>query len=121
MKNYLLDSSFLIDLINEEKKAIEINEEIKGKELTCTICGYELARYSDKLAEKISEKEMIPFEKYDALEAADIYQDLKEKGKMIASMDILIGAIARNRNYTLVSRDDDFEEIEDLSLLYYEL
>ncbi|MFP4052217.1 MAG: type II toxin-antitoxin system VapC family toxin [Thermoplasmata archaeon] len=120
MKNYLLDSSFLIDLINEKKKAIEINEEIKGRELTCTICGYELARYSDKLAEKISEKEMVPFEKNDALEAAAIYQDLKEKGNMIASMDILIGAIARNRNYTLVSSDEDFKEIDDLQLLFYE-
>ncbi|MFW6111287.1 MAG: hypothetical protein ACOC6H_04545 [Thermoproteota archaeon] len=39
MKRYFLDTSFLIDLINGRKEAIDIHHNIKGKEVTGTVCA----------------------------------------------------------------------------------
>lgn len=121
VKNYLLDSSFIIDLVKGEDKAVQINREIGLKALTSVICFYELARYSEVISDKISEKEVVPFEKSDAMEAADIYRDLRQRGKMIGATDILIGATARSRDCVLVTRDEDFKKIEDLDILFYDI
>lgn len=42
MRKYFLDTSFIMNLINEEDEAIRIHEEIKGNEVTDTPCLYEL-------------------------------------------------------------------------------
>jgi tRNA(fMet)-specific endonuclease VapC len=42
---------------------------------------------------------------------------LRAKGRPIPENDIWIAAIAKQHKLTLVSRDDHFKEIEDLSIL----
>ncbi len=121
MKNYLLDSSFIIDLIKEESKAIEIHNDISKRALTSVICFYELSRYSGIISEKISEKEIVPFEKKDALEAANIYRELEKNERMIGETDIMIGANARARDLVLVTRDNDFKKIDNLEILFYKI
>ncbi len=72
MKRYLLDTSFLIDLMKQHQKAISTHKLIKGKESTSVICAFELSKYSESAALAICKKETIPFDRTDALEAASI-------------------------------------------------
>lgn len=118
MKKYFLDSSFIIDLINEKEEALELHQQIRGKEVTGTINLYELLKFSD-ITKFLLGKELVPLKKEDAIEASRIYRDLKKKGKLIADIDILIGGIVANRSYTLVTRDEDFKKIKDVNLKLY--
>lgn len=120
MRKYFLDTSFIIDLINEEDEAIRIHEEIKGNEVTGTPCLYELMKFSE-IMKPLLEKEVVSLEQEDAFEASRIYRELKSKGKPLADMDILIAGIVANRGYTLVTRDSDFERIEGIDLRLYRL
>jgi predicted nucleic acid-binding protein len=64
----------------------------------------------------------VSFTKKDSILASKIYKKLKEKGKLIGIMDILISSQALNRELTLVSKDTDFlkikEEFTDFKILY---
>ena len=42
-------------------------------------------------------------------EAAKIYKELKNKGRMVGEFDILIAVIARTSNEVLITRDDHFD------------
>ncbi|WP_306305640.1 type II toxin-antitoxin system VapC family toxin [Metallosphaera hakonensis] len=57
----------------------------------------------------------------DSIIASRIYKRLRDKGKLIGSFDILMGAQAINRDMTLVTKDTDFlrikEEHENFKLL----
>lgn len=119
-KRYFLDTSFMIDLINQEKKAIEIHGRIRGMELTGTPCLYELQKFSEGI-ESLSTKEVLSLEEEDASEASRIYRELRREGKLIADIDILIAGIVRRRGLVLVTRDGDFERVRGLDLQLYEL
>lgn len=118
MGKYFLDSSFIIDLINEKEEALKLHQKIKGKEVTGTINLYELLKFSD-ITKLLSGKELIPLKKEDATEASRIHQSLKKRGELIADIDILIGGIVANRGYTLVTRDEDFKKIKNIDLKLY--
>ncbi len=120
MKRHFLDTSFIIDLINQEKKAIEIHGRIRGRELTGTPCLYELLKFSEEV-EPLFRKEILSLEEEDGAEAGRIYRELKSEGKLLADIDILIAGIVRNRGLTLVTRDKDFERIKGIDLHLYEL
>lgn len=120
MKRHFLDTSFIIDLINQEEKAIDIHGRIRGRELTGTPCIYELLKFSQG-AEALFRKEALPLEEEDAAEAGRIYRELKREGNLIADVDILIAGIVRNRGLALVTRDKDFERIKGIDLRLYEL
>jgi len=46
--------------------------------------------------------------------AAEIYADLKRKGKLVEDADILIASVVSFRNFILVSNDTDFNRIQGL-------
>lgn len=119
MKTYFLDTSFLIDLAIAREEALDLHEDIKGKEVTGTVCLYELMKFTEKI-DPLLRKELVPLEGDDAAEASRIYRRLKSEGKLIADLDILIAGMTSNRGYTLVTRDRDFENIGELDLLFYE-
>lgn len=48
--------------------------------------------------------------------AAEIYADLKQRGKLIGDADILIASIVNFRNFILVSDDTDFNRINGLKI-----
>lgn len=119
VKRYLLDTSFLIDLMKKHPEALSIHQLIKGKVSTSMICAYELSKYSESAAKAIFKKETIPFDKNDALEASSIYRRLKADGEMIPEMDIMIAGTAINRRLTLVTRDEHFKRVYKLELEFY--
>jgi len=50
-------------------------------------------------------------------EAAKIYRELRDKGRMIGEFDILIAAIVRFNDETLVTRDGDFKAVRGIKLM----
>jgi tRNA(fMet)-specific endonuclease VapC len=56
---------------------------------------------------------LLPFDS----EAAQIFSDLRKSGVRIGTMDLRIGAIARSRGFTVLTRNIvDFERIPGLSI-----
>ena len=119
MKSYLLDTSFLIDLMKQHPGALSIHDQIKGKERTSIICAYELAKYSEEAAQVILKKDTVPFEKSDALEAAKIFRKLRGIGKMIPELDIMIAGTAVSRGLILITRDKHYKRVDGLNLEFY--
>jgi tRNA(fMet)-specific endonuclease VapC len=76
----------------------------------------------DEILDFLSSFKIVSFTKKDSILASKIYKKLKEKGKLIGIMDILISSQALNRELTLVSKDTDFlkikEEFTDFKILY---
>ncbi len=50
-------------------------------------------------------------------EASKIYKELRERGRMIGEFDMLIGAIARFHDETVVTRDEDFKSIRGIKIV----
>lgn len=121
-KSYLLDTSFLIDLVNREDSALDVHEKIRGTEVTATVCVYELSKFSRfDPNERFGGKEVLDFTVDDAAEAGKVYRETSADGKRLSEMDALIAGTARNRDLTLVTRDADFERVDDLDLKLYGL
>jgi len=112
----------MIDLIKGRKEVLEIHERIKGKEVTGSICVYELSKFAEKNPEPLfKDKEVIPLSLRDAETAGEIYQQLSIKGEAVGEIDTIIAGIVKNRDLVLVSRDQDFKRISDIQLLFYEI
>ena len=119
MKGYLLDTSFLIDLMKQNPNALAVHSRIKGKERTSVLCAYELFKYSKTAAQLILKKDTIPFEKNDTFEAARIFRKLRRAGNIIPEIDIMIAGTAVSRGLILVTRDDHFKRVMGLNLESY--
>ena len=120
---YVIDSNIIIEFFNDtelSKKALKLcNDE---KALTTSICQHEI------LAGARTEREIFIFSNlfngFEILEhntksaffSSGIYRDLKNRGKMIGDMDILIAGICRANNATLITLDKDFEKINGLDV-----
>lgn len=120
MSEYLLDTSYLIDLIYENDDAVSLHEEVSGRAVTTTICLYELAKFVESdLDALFGTKEVLPFSRSDATETGAVYRELHDTGDLLGEMDTVISGIARNRDLTLVTRDDDFGRVAGLDVRYY--
>lgn len=120
MKNYFLDTSFLIDLINEEEEALDKHRDIKGQEVTGTPCIYELSKFTQfDLSELFGQKKILEMNSSDAETAGNIYYNLSSEGIKIGEMDLIIAGMVKNRNAVLVTRDKDFKKVEGLELEMY--
>lgn len=120
MKKYFLDTSFLLDLMEEKQKALEVHRKIKGKEVTGTPCLYELSKFVQfDVSDLVRDKEVLRFNHQDAEAAGRIYRELKKKGGLIGEIDITISGMVDNRQLTLITRDRDFKKVEGLNLRLY--
>lgn len=120
MKDYFLDTSFIVDLINEKESAVKKHEIIKGQEVTGTPCVYELSKFTDfDISDLFFAKEVLTFRIEDAEAAGKIYYKLREKGRTLAEIDTIIAGIVNNRDLILVTRDSDFQRIEEIDVETY--
>lgn len=120
MKDYFLDTSFLVDLINEKEVAVKKHESIKGQEVTGTPCVYELSKFTQfDLSDLFFAKEVLKFSIEDAETAGEIYYQLKEEGDNLAEIDTIIAGMVSNRDLTLITRDSDFRRIEEIEVETY--
>ncbi|PSP54928.1 VapC toxin family PIN domain ribonuclease [Halobacteriales archaeon QS_1_67_19] len=70
----------------------------------------------ETVAESLSWLEVIPFTFEDAAEAAAIREELYSNGTPIQTPDVLLAGSVRRAGGTVVTRDRDFEHVEDLDV-----
>jgi len=132
-----LDSSFVIDIIKGLDEAVKREREIdlSNEEITIAapaitevIVGLHLNRtkkYSsqeekDKVMKLINSLLVLNLDKGSAILAGEIEAELENKGTIIDIEDIMIGAIAKHNNETLITRNKKhFEKIPGLKIESY--
>ena len=119
MAEYLLDTSFLIDLLNGEERVEEPHEATKGEQATSTVCVYELSKFDGFDVSSVKDKRVLRFSSDDAHHSGKVYRELEKEGEPVGETDSMIAGIALNRDLTLVTRDEDFRKVEGLETLFY--
>ena len=117
----ILDTDILVGLLKGAPDAIQkiTSIETKGDTIsTTTISAYELLKGAylsqkqeenlEKVTDTISNMQILDLSLNACQEAAKIYKELKNKGRMIGEFDILIAAITKTNNEALVTRDNHF-------------
>lgn len=127
---YCLESSFIIDLLNGKKNAIQVFEEIMHAPLTiasvASIALFELLRGDEKNPKKVEQIEklrkllkVLPFGENEAEEASKVERAIRKRGFTISPLDLLIGTTAKTNGAILVSNDSDYLRIEGLKVKSY--
>lgn len=120
MKDYFLDTSFLVDLIRNDREAVRVHEKMRGHEVTGTPCIYELAKFSKlDISEAFAGNEVLRYTQGDAEASGSIYCKLKDDGDLIGEIDVIIAGMVKNRDLVLMTRDTDFEKIDDIEIEFY--
>ena len=132
-----LDSSFVIDIIKGVNEAVSRRQEIDSsneeisiatpaiKEVMLGLYLNRTQKYSSKeergnVEELINSLIALDFDKESAILAAKIQAELENRGEIIDIEDIMIGAIARHNNETLITRNKKhFEKIPGLKIESY--
>ena len=125
-----LDTDILVSLLKGTSDAIEkiaILQENEDKISTTMINAYELikgayisSKREDnlvKVREMISNLHILDFSMGAAEEAARIYRELYDRGKLVGEFDILIAGIAKFHDEALVTRDAHFKSIRGIRII----
>jgi len=129
MQRYCLETSFVIDFLREKEDAIEKYREIKKQKLeTSSVVAWEILRgpklygrvkeYNDaiKFLERLN---ILPFTLTSSRIASEIELELKEKGRSVNLIDVLIAATAIENNSKLVTRYEGYDNIKGLEVVFY--
>ena len=113
-----LDTSVIIDFLAGDQKIVALVEEISNKEdvKTTTITEYELLRHKTKIRKKAAERFLsgvvvCSFDRAAAKEAALLFEQLSDAGRMINENDLLIAGISFANDEVLLTRDQKFGNI----------
>ncbi|MFB6099989.1 MAG: PIN domain-containing protein [Candidatus Nanohalobium sp.] len=131
----ILDTSFVIDLMKGEKKALNKLEELKENEVSVRITsltGYELYLGVKNLDKPEKEKdkieafmdkvlgERVPYRWDHGKKSAEIQSKLKDQGEMIDLPDILIASVAAETGEKILTRNGKhFEKVEGIEVESY--
>lgn len=123
----IVDTCFLIDLMNGDpsaKEVTKIHKPLKTTSVSSAEFLYGARKSGKKKAYEISEKflnyfPVLPFDAESAVIYADIASTLSGNGRHISTFDELIAAIALRHDEPLVTRDRHFSEIDGLELISY--
>lgn len=121
----LLETSFLVDYLNEQPYTIEYLEANAQAEYTIsTITLYEVYAGAIRsttsgetiktIRDAIAWADVATFDEPAAREAADIRAALLDRGSPIPAPDILNAGVARARNSELIATDEHFTEVPQL-------
>jgi tRNA(fMet)-specific endonuclease VapC len=124
---YLLDTSVVIDILRR-KSALGDRFQPDDVALYSIVLGelYLAARRSSnpfqqfRLIEQfVAGYPILPCDSITAIEYGNLKYQLESKGFRIPENDMWIGAIARQRNLAVVTRDVHFQGIEDLTVVQW--
>jgi len=120
----VFDSSIIIDALRKKKTVVDVLESYSKKErlVITVISKFEILRGTTEkneslVAELLSHFIVYDFEDHAITEVVKAYKKLKEKGKMVNELDILIAGIAAANNETLVTKDKDFLNFENAKII----
>jgi len=123
-----LDASFLIDYLRGADAARSF---LEGREAPAyyvpAVSLFEVYRDAawaenetvDAVADAIGWAEPLPFDASAVDDAARIHAKLLAAGTPINVADVMIAGICRRHGATLVTRDGDFEAVDDLDTIAY--
>lgn len=113
-----LDTSVIIDFLAGDQKIVAIVKEIFNKEdiKTTTITEYELLRHKTKIKKQAAERFLsgavvCSFDREAAKKAAELFQELRDAGRMVNENDLLIAGIALAHDEVLLTRDQKLGRI----------
>jgi predicted nucleic acid-binding protein len=118
-----MDSTFLIDVMDEDRRALAKAEELhEGRhplfigtpvlyEVTTGILFRGSRQEAQAFSRLASRFTILPFDEPSAKRAAEIQADLLRVGKPKGQTDVMIAGIAAAGGHSLVTRDRDFEDI----------
>ena len=121
----VLDTDILVALLKGSPDATERIRKLEEKNervATTIITTYELLKGAsisskpeenlEKVRDVISSLQVLDLTLNACEEASKIYRTLRENGNIIADFDILIAAIARTYDETIITRDEHFKSIQ---------
>ena len=118
-----LDTSVIIDFLAGDEKIISLIKELAAKEeiKTTTITEYELLKHKTELKKQLAENFLsaiivCPFDRASARKAALLFEELSKAGKMINENDLLIAGISLANDDVLLTRDQNFGNIDDVNI-----
>ncbi len=121
---YVLDSSALIELINDLPLSKKITDVVGyEKMITTSICVHEILCGAKTEKERFvfrglfSLANVLDHNMNTAVIGSRIYSDLRDKGRIMNSMVLLIAAICKENNGTLITLDKKFKNIPDFSVV----
>ncbi|WP_254523160.1 type II toxin-antitoxin system VapC family toxin [Natrinema caseinilyticum] len=123
-----LDSSFLIDYLRgDDDTRSFLERETEPVYYTPTIVLFELYRdaaWSDTgsvgaVVDGLGWTEPLPFDAGATREAAEIHAELLTDGNPINVADVMIAGVCRHHGASLVTRDSDFEVVDELETISY--
>ena len=121
----VLDTNIVIDALHGKTAVIdEINAHVGDGKLSLTVINqYELLRglvpdkgeERERLLEFLSSLVVHGFSEKEINYSTEIYSELKERGKLINELDIMIAGISLANNEKLLTRDNDFRFVKSVS------
>ncbi len=133
----LFDTTFLVDLVNEDKGAIALAEKVDQEESfkaisSVTVYEYLLGVYSiysspkllseklDSANRDLSRFETLPLTAQIGQQGAEIQASLQKKGRMIGMNDLYIASTALTFKLAVVTRNlQDFNRVPNLQTETY--
>ncbi len=128
----LLESSFLIDVMRNNKDALDLLAALEQKEQmfyipTPSIMELWIGALESKLPEQEKAKieellasfRSLPLDIESAKRAAEVDSDLSQRGLRIETADVMIAGIALVHGETVVTRDEHYARIPGLRVLKY--
>ena len=120
----ILDTTFVIDLLNNQAEAIQFLKKLEETPLkTTSITAYEVHQ-SAREHEKVRVRQffkcipVLSFTYEDAEEAGRIARSLKQEGKTINAEDCMIASIALRENAPILTRNiKHFSRIQGLRVV----
>ena len=118
--SYCLDTSAVIEILYATEKGKKIQSITRDESVVITVFTIHelLVGMKEKEIERIEfflkEVSLAEFSKECAAHSAVIERHLREKGKLINRMDILIAGMCLHLNYHLIACDNDFENIKGI-------
>jgi tRNA(fMet)-specific endonuclease VapC len=113
-----LDTSVIIDFLIGDQKIADIIKDLltSGEVKTTTITEYELLRHKSKIRKQAAEKflsgaTVCSFDRAAAKEAAQLFEELQDAGRMVNENDLLIAGIALANGEVLLTRDQKLVSI----------
>ena len=129
MTRYLLDTNHLSAYLDRHA-ALEARVDaclLAGDRFGITLpvlCEYRAgiaagSRYQRNLARLAKAMEVFrlwPADQHTAVEFGNLFQELRQAGRMLSQFDLLIAASARQHDLTLLTGDRDFEGVQRLRI-----
>ncbi len=125
----LLDSCFLIDLMDIDEGAVAKLEELveRAEPLTVSVLsvtevgyGIRSEREQADFEEVLSRTDVVSFEAADARRASRILRRTEKEGERVGKIDSMIGAIAVGRDEAVVTRNiEEFRRMDGVRVSPY--